>query len=419
MDIPRKTNKLKRNLWRTLIVLVLLGGIAGVTVYLSRLKPADPSVDPRTIVIGKVQRGEMLREVRGVGTLVPEDIYWVTSEVAGQVRRMLVEPGAEVKADTALLELSNPDLELEVLNAESQLKSSESQLTVMKGDSENAILSLEATIKDLEADYELAQQETETTLNLFIREMKTKKELRNALYYQKTKERKLEFERSRLEKRRESEKLKVESQESLHGKTKALYDFKKGQLLSLTVRAGVDGVLEEFSESVGIGKKIGSGGVLAKVSDPTRLEASLKIPESQARDVLVGMPTLLEVLNQEIPGRVNRIDPAVREGSVEVDIALEGDLPQGARPDLSVTGVIEIERLEDVIYVDRPVSISADSAGNLFKIVDEGTAAIRIPISFGRLSAFTVELVEGLSPGDEVIISDMSQWDEVDRLRLK
>lgn len=401
------------------MALVSLGIIAGITYYLSGLEAAAPTVDRRSLLMGTVERGEMLREARGVGTLVPEQETWITAVVNGRVKAKLVEAGIEVHEDTELLELSSPDLDLAALNAKWQFKSSEAQLAALKVSFESQVLAMESTVADLESNHTVASLRVDANEQLVVYGLLSDLDMKLSRAELEAAAKRLEAEGKRLAKYRESRAAELAVQEAQVEQARALHELRLSELDSLRVRAGVEGVLELFTEAVGVGKQVAAGTVLAKVSNPEELKAELRIPESQARDAQIGLPVELEILNQKLPGRVNRIDPAVVEGSVVVDVEILVPLPRGARPDLSVIGTIEIERLEDVLHVDRPVFASEDGATTLFKLVEGGTYAVRMPVRFGRSSVNLIEVLEGLEVGDEVILSDMNRWDHVERIRIK
>ncbi|MHC4167951.1 MAG: efflux RND transporter periplasmic adaptor subunit [Planctomycetota bacterium] len=421
MDIPRKFAKRRRLIRHSLYALVGLSAIALITVGVSRLKPAVPSVDRRTIVVGTVERGSMLRKVRGAGTLVSEDILWIPAEVKGRVRRVLVEPGTQVKADTVILELSDPELELELLDTRSKLDSAIAQFTTHKVTLEDQYLGKVNSLAQTEANYKQAK------LNAEVDQKQFDKKLISELYLTLSKsrveqsERLLEIERRRFEMFcNQTIPAQLAEQEASLRQAISLYELKQRQVEALRVRAGKEGILARVSkEEIGPGQLISAGTVVAKITNPKRLKAQLKIQEGQARDVRVGLPAEIDTYHGIVPGRVSRIDPTVMEGHVTIDVSLEGPLPKGARPDLSVTGTIEIERLDDVLYVGRPIFASAGNIVELFKLVDEAKFAVRVRVRFGRTSVTTIEILEGLDINDQIILSDISQWDDVDRIRLK
>ncbi len=416
MDIPRKSQARKRLIKRIIYGVILLGGIAGLSWYLRRLQPAAPSVDRATVWIDTVKRGEMIRNVRGLGTLVPLDIRWIPAITEGRVEKKLALPGAHVNPDTVLLILSNPQLEQETVNAEWDWKAAESAYTDIKVKLENQQLSMESDIAKIQADYSQANLRAQADENLaklgLVPELTLKldkvtaQELGN----------RLEMEKRRLQANKESVKAQLDVQRVKVEQLKAIYELKKSQYDQLKVRAGITGVLQLLP--VEEGQRVTPGSNLARVADPTKLKAELKIAETQAKDVQIGQSASVDTRNGIIPARVIRIDPSVINGTRTVDVALLGDLPKGAVPDLSVDGTIELERLEDVVYVGRPVQGQADSLVTLFKLEPDGKEAVRVQVKLGRSSVSTIEIREGLKPGDQVILSDMTAQENFNRIRL-
>ncbi len=399
----------------TLYAVLAPSALALITVGLGRLKPAPPSVERATIWVDTVKRGEMLRQVHGLGTLVPEDILWIPAATDGRVQRRLL-PGVAVKADTVLIELTNPEIEQAALDAEWQLKQAEAEHNSLKAQLESKLLDQRATASIVKSDFRQAQLTAEkdkalaqlglgSELNLKLSEAKA-----DALA---TKD-KIEGEREKV--LANSIEAQLAAQRAKIEQLRALYELKQGQLAALHVRAAVEGVLQEVP--VEVGQRVAAGTILAKVAQPTHLKAQLKIAETQAKDVQLGQRTSVDTRNGVIPGHVVRIDPSVQNGTRTVDVQLDGPLPPGAVPDLSVDGTIEIERLADVIYVGRPTMGQPASKITLFKLARGGKEAVRVPVTLGRASVSTMEVVEGLKPGDEVVLSDMSRWDGFDRVRL-
>jgi HlyD family secretion protein len=416
MDIPRKSQARRRLIRRIGLGIILVGAIGGISWYVSRLKPADPSVERATVWIDVVKRGDMLRQVRGLGTLVPEDIRWLPSVTEGRVENRLVQPGAHVRADTIILELSNPQLEQETMNAEWDWKAAVTTYSNLKVQLERDQLTQEAATAKIQSDYVQAVLRHEADAQLakdgLVPELNVRleKETANQLANQ------LEIEKKRLEINKDSIKAQLAVQQAKVEQFKAVYELKKSQLDQLKVRAGVVGVLQVVP--VEVGQRVTVGFNLARVADPRKLKAELKIPETQAKDVQIGQVSSIDTRNGIIPGHVIRIDPSVQNGTVTVDVALEGDLPAGARPDLSVDGTIVLEELKNVVYVGRPVQGQPESQIGLFKLDADGKRAVRTTVRLGRSSVNTIEIREGLKPGDQVILSDMSANDGFDRIRL-
>jgi HlyD family secretion protein len=417
MDIPRKSQARKRLVRRILLGVLLLGSVAGISWYLQRLQPAAPSVDRATVWIDTVKRGEMIRQVRGIGTLVPLEIRWLPAITDGRVEQKLALPGAHVNPDTVLLVLSNPQLELETLNAEWDWKAAESAYTDLKVKLDNQQLAQEAEAARIRSDHSQASLRAEADENLaklgLIPDLTLKldkvtaQELGN----------RLEIEKRRLEANKDSIKAQLEVQRVKVEQLKAVYELKKSQFGQLRVRAGVSGVLQLLP--VEVGQRVTPGTNLARVADPTKLKAELKIPETQAKDIQIGQSASVDTRNGIIPARVIRVDPSVINGTRTVDVALLGELPKGAVPDLSVDGTIELERLTDVVYVGRPVQGQPESLITLFKLDPRSDEAVRVQVKLGRSSVNAIEIRDGLKPGDQVILSDMSAQDSFNRIRLR
>ena len=419
MDIPRqagKQRKRNRNIRRAGLVVAAVVGVALVTLGVSRLKPAAPSVDRATVWIDTVKRGPMLRQVRGPGTLVPEEVRVIAAATEGRVERILVQPGTEVTAGTILLELVNPTIAQEAVDAEYAMRAGEADYNTLKVKMESDRMTQQAAVASVRAEYQQAKLQYDTdallakdglipALNLKLSKVKAD-ELAN----------RYKIEQQRLEVMARSAKAQLAAQEARISQMRALAQLRSGQVGTLRVLAGTNGVLQQMQ--VEVGQQVQPGTNLARVVEPQRLKAELKIAETQAKDISLGQQAQVDTRNGVIPGHVMRIDPAAQQGTVTVDVALDGPLPQGARPDLSVDGTIELERLADVIYVGRPAFGQAQSTVGLFKLEDGGQTAVRVQVKLGRSSVSTVEVLEGLQPGDQVILSDTSQWDAYNRIRL-
>ena len=420
MDIPRKSAKRMKMIRRGLIATTGLILVAAVTVGVSRLKPAAPGVDRRTLWLDKVKRGPMLREVRGVGTLVSEDILWVPAVVQGRIIRILVEPGAPVEPNTILLELHNPELELELFNAETQWKAAVANQTAQKAQLRDALLQRKAGLARNQADYDQTQLQLEVDEKEFENDLISLQKIRLSRANVQQMKNVLETNRACLE-MFEKETMPAQRDEIEAGvrKAQSFYELKMKQVESLHVRAGTAGVLAQIPNRIEPGQSVSQGTIVAKITNPKKLKAQLKVPEAQARDVTIGLVAEIDTHHGTVLGKVSRIDPTVMDGNVTVDVSLGGALPQGARPDLSVVGTITIEKLDDVLNVGRPVFASSEGPSELFKVVEDGRFAIRSRVQFGRTSVSTIEVLEGLEIGEEIILSDMSQWDGCDRIRLK
>jgi HlyD family secretion protein len=364
-----------------------------------------------------VKRGPMLRQVRGPGTLVPEEIRFISASTEGRVERLVILPGAPVRPDSVLLEMSNAELERDALDAESQLRAGQAELANVRAHAERDVMDQEAAAATVRSDFHQAELQAATNEGLY------KEELIAELTVKLSRVRAEELStRNAIEERRvasvaEAAKAQIAVQEARVEQLKGLAALKRSQKDALHVRAGISGVLQELP--VQVGQRLAPGTTLAKVTEPTKLKAQLKIAETQAKDVQIGQPASIDTRNGLVAGKVARIDPAVQNGTVTVDVALEEALPQGARPDLSVDGTIEIDRLKDVLYVGRPAFGQEKSQVGLFRVNEDGDEAVRVKVRLGKSSVNTVEILEGLKPGDKVILSDMSAWDAYDRVRLK
>ena len=420
MDIPRKSRKVRRIVIRVIVAIIMLIAIAAVTVVLSRLEPAAPSVERQTLLIDGVKRGDIILEVRGVGTLVSEDRLTVPSRVSGRAAEIVIQAGTPVEPNTVILILENPQLELRWKDAQTQLASAQARYDAAMARFESDQLNLEASIAATEAvvsdaklQYEVDKKQYEDDL---ISELTWKRSKSNV----EQQENSLKVQKKRydvwLNKTKPAEMF---LQDASLKQARAAYELQKEDYESLKIRAGAKGVLAPIEVPIELGQQIGQGQLVAKVTDPNKLMARLQIPQGQARDVRIGLPAEIDTYNGVVSGRVSRIEPTVMEGNVTVDVSLSGELPKGSRPDLSVVGTIEIEQLLDILYVGRPVLASANSKVELFKLVEAGRFAMRVPVQFGKTSVSTIEVLEGLVVGDEIILSDVSQWDTVDKIRLK
>ncbi len=415
MDIARPSNLRRIRLRRAAYAAVGLVVVGLITLGLSRLKPAAPSVDHATVWIDTVKRGPMLRQVRGLGTLVPEDVRWIPATTIGRVERIILRPGTTVAAQTAILELSNPTLEQEAEDASLKLKAAEAGLANLRVQLDNDNLQQEATTASIEADYQKAKLQYEVNKQLADKKLVAEILVRQAKMDADQLSGRLEIAKKQLASRTESNRSRLAVQQSEVDQARALLTLKQRQVGELHVRAGVAGVLQLVP--VEVGQQVAPGTNLARVADPTLLKAELKIAETQAKDIQIGQRASIDTRNGVVEGTVTRIDPSVQNGTVTVDVAMAGPLPKGARPDLSVDGTIELERLPDVLFVGRPAFGQEQSTVGLFRLQPDGTAS-RVPVTLGKSSVNTVEVRSGLNIGDQVILSDMSTWDGFDRIRL-
>jgi len=419
MDIARpdiKQKKIRRQ-W-------IAGGLAVLAVaaaawFVSRLKPASPTVDRATVWTDTVKRGPMLRQVRGPGSLVPREdkIRLIPAETEATVVRIRVLPGAKVQPDTILMDLVDPQLQQELLDAQLQLKAAQADLINTRAKVQSDLMDQRAAAATVVADHNQAQLQAQTDKSLFdlgvisgltysaskgkADELKTRNELENQ---------RLTLNEKAIETQLAVQQTKVEQ-------AKALLALKQKQMDALSVRAGISGVLVELDHQVG--EHVDTGATLAKVVQPDQLKASLKIAETQARDIQIDQPAEIDTHNGVISGKVMRIDPAVVNGTVTVDVELDGNLPLGARPDLSVDGTIDLDRMTNVLNVGRPAFGNENSTTSLFKLSADGKTAVRVPVKVGKASVNSIEVIEGLAEGDTVILSDMSRWDNTDKIRLE
>jgi HlyD family secretion protein len=417
MDVLRPDLANTRRRKRMIIVVAATILVAVATFGVSRLKPAAPEVDQSGLFIDTVHRGAMVRQVRGTGTLVPENVRWIPAATEARVEKILVQPGTAVTASTAILELSNPEVEQAARDAELQLGSAEAELRKREIELESSILAQSAVSADIDGrlsearaqaavDDELARNGLTSALTRNLSKSRAEQlETRSAI------------EKKRLEIARKAAQADMVMQRSRVDQLRALSDLRQSHKTALLVRAGIDGVLQQMP--VEVGQRVSAGANLARVAQPMPLKAELRVAETQARDVAVGQLVTIDTRNGTVQGRVTRVDPAVQNGTIGVDVGFNGPLPRGARPDLTVDGVIELERLDDVLYCGRPVQGSDGATIGLFKLTPDGSEAVQTSVSIGRTSVSSVEIRSGLKEGDRVILSDMSQWSDHQRIRLK
>ncbi|HET9481021.1 MAG TPA: HlyD family efflux transporter periplasmic adaptor subunit [Candidatus Polarisedimenticolia bacterium] len=417
MDIPRESQARKRRNRRIAFGAIAIVAVAVITVGLSRLEPAAPGVDSGTLWMDNVKRGPMIRQVRGSGTLVPEEIRWIPALTQGRVEKILALPGTIVKPDTVLLELSNQEVEVAALEAEQELKGAEAEMANLRVQLEGDLLARQAAAATVQAEHHQAKLQAEADAELARDGLIAALTLKLSQVRADELAGRAEIEKKRLDISADAARAQIAVQQARVDSRRATYRLRRDQLDALRVRAGAEGVLQQVP--VEVGQQVTPGANLARVAEPGRLKAEVRIGETQARDVQIGQIASIDTRNGVIPGRVTRIDPAVENGTVTVDVALEGELPRGARPDLSVDGTIELERLDEVLFVGRPAFGQEHSTVGLFRLVDSGSHAVRVQVKLGRSSVNTVEILEGLSEGDRVILSDMSAWDAFDRVRLE
>ena len=391
-------------------------GVLALTVGVSRLKPAAPTVERASVVIDTVKRGEMVREVRGIGTLVPEEIRWIPAVTNARVERLVLLPGTKVAADSVILELSNPELEMQALEAESEARAAEARYTELKVRLQSQNLDQRAAAARVEAEARQARLRADADDVLAKNGLIAGLTLKLSLSAAEELEHRQKIEQQRLSIAGEAIEAQLRAQQADVEQRRAQARLRRSQVDALHVRAGIDGVLQVVP--VEVGQQVTPGTNLARVARPDRLKAVVRVPETQARDVVPGQKAVVDTRNGVVQGRVVRVDPAVQNGTVTVDLALLGDLPKGARPDLTVDGTIELERLANVMHVGRPAMGQPQSAVGLFRLVKGTSEAVRVRVRLGQASVSTIEVLDGLEVGDEVILSDTSAWDASDRIRL-
>jgi HlyD family secretion protein len=416
MDIARPDQTRRKRMRRAVYGGAAVLAVGAITLGVSKLKPAAPGVERGTVWIDTVKRGPMVRDVRGQGTLVPEDIRWIPATTQGRVERIRLRPGTEVQATSVILDLSNPQLEQELREAELKLGGAQASLANLKVQSQNEALAQEAATANIEADYKKATLQAEANDQLAKKGIVSDIVLKQSRLDAEQLQARYAIAKKQLASYSESIQARLAVQQSEVEQARAAVRLKQQQVDDLHVRAGFAGVLQVVP--VDVGQQVAPGANLARVADPSRLKAELKIPETQAKDIQPGQTASIDTRNGVVAGKVVRIDPSVQNGTVTVDVTMTEPMPKGSRPDLSVDGTIELERLRDVLFVGRPAFGQEQSAVGLFKVQPDGTAS-RIQVKLGATSVNVVEIRSGLSAGDQVILSDMSNWDAFDRIRLQ
>jgi HlyD family secretion protein len=418
MDVPRgKEVARRRNLRRIAYITLAVLVVGGTTVALARLKPAAPSVDMSEQYIGTVKRGDFVVNTRGLGRLTPQEVYWLAATVDSRVVQVVRRPGLDpVHPNDVILVLSNPDLELEAEKAEWQVKQDEATLANLKVKLESDKLDQRATLAALESQATTAKLTADRDMELTRLNLKSDLESRLSVNSAEQLQKQVALQNQRLAIQDQAIKAQIDAQEVAVSSSKAAYEEKRKQVDQLTIRAGIDGLIQEVD--VEVGQRVAAGTTVAKVADPKKLKAELKIAETQMKGVRLGLDADIDTRNGHVPGRVIRIDPVATNGTVTVDVSLMGALPPDARAELSVDGTIEIERLSDVVFVDRPATGEPDTTIGLFKIEPDGKGATRTNVKLGRASVSFIEVADGLKVGDRVILSDMSRYDSNSRVRL-
>jgi HlyD family secretion protein len=416
MDVPREGVAAKKRKRRIIIISASAVGLILATFALSRLKPAAPSVDRSSVWIDTVKKGPMVRQVRGLGTLVPEEFRWLPATTEASVEKILIWPGTKVEPGDVILELTSPELEQSAHEAESKAKGAEAELATERASLQRELLEQESKAATAHSAYEQAKMERQTNDQL------SKNGLVADLVYKtsKIKEEELaksdEIEQKRLNFSRDSIEPQLASKQAAVDQANQLAKLKLEQVEKLHVKAGMSGVLQALP--VQVGQRVKPGDNLARVADPSKLKAQIKIAETQAKDIQPNQQAVIDTRNGVVKGHVKRVDPAVEQGTVTVDVAFDEELPKGARPDLSVDGTIELERLDNVVFVGRPAFGQENNTVGMFKLVAGSNEAVRTPVKLGKSSVNTIEILSGLNPGDQVILSDTSAWDSHERIRL-
>jgi HlyD family secretion protein len=417
MDIARPELKQKKRRRQYAvgagIAILVLAAVAG----LSALGPAIPSIERTSVLVDQVKRGELLREVRGPGTLVPKEIRWIAAETAAHVERIVIKPGAAVKPDTIILELSNPEVDDQLLAAKTAVTAAESDLAAKRTDLNSKLLDEKSALAQAKSDYETARMQAEAEKPVAEKGVIPAVPYKKSLVVLEQSKQRMQLEEQRVGEFRRNISSQLAAERARLDQLAATRELRQRQADALHVRAGIEGILQQVP--VEEGQQVAAGANLARVARPGELMAELRIAETQAKDVALGQPVKIDTRNGLVDGKVLRVDPAVQNGTVQVDVDLEGKLPPGARPDLSVDGTIEIERLPDVLYVGRPAFGQPDSEVRLYKLDNGGSVASRVPVELGKSSVNLIQIGKGLNVGDRVILSVTSAFDKHDRVRLR
>ncbi len=417
MDIARPELKKKKRRRQYVIGAAIAACLLVAVAGLAALGPAIPSVERSSVLVDQVKRGELLREVRGPGTLVPKEIRWIAAETAARVERIVIKPGAIVKPDTVILELSNPEVDDQLLAATTAVTAAQSDLAAKRTDLNSKLLDEQSQHAQAKSEYETARMQAEAEKPVAEKGVIPAVQYKKSLVVLEQSKNRMDLEEQRVVEFRRNIESQLAAEKARLDQLVATRELRQRQADALHVRAGIEGILQQVP--VEEGQQVAIGANLARVARPGELMAELRIAETQAKDVALGQPVKVDTRNGIIDGKVLRVDPAVQNGTVQVDVDLEGKLPPGARPDLSVDGTIEIERLPDVLYVGRPAFGQSDSEVRLFKLDPGGDVASRVPVELGKSSVNLIQIVKGLNVGDRVILSDTSAFDQHDRVRLR
>ena len=416
MDVPREGVAAKKRKRRIIIIAASAVGLILATFALSRLKPAAPSVDRSSVWIDTVKKGPMVRQVRGLGTLVPEEFRWLPTTTDASVEKILIWPGTKVEAGDVILELTSPELEQSAHEAESKAKGAEAELATEKATLQRELLDQESKSAVAHSAYEQAKMERQTNDQLAKNGLVAELVYKTSKIKEEECQKSDDIEQKRLTFSRDSIEPQLASKQAAVDQANQLAKLKLDQVEALHVKAGMTGVLQALP--VQVGQRVKPGDNLARVADPSKLKAQIKIAETQAKDIQPNQQAVIDTRNGVVKGHVKRVDPAVEQGTVTVDVAFDEELPKGARPDLSVDGTIELERLDNVVFVGRPAFGQENNTVGMFKLVAGSNEAVRTPVKLGKSSVNTIEILSGLNPGDQVILSDTSAWDSHERIRL-
>jgi HlyD family secretion protein len=416
MDIARPELKQKKRRRQLAIGVALAALFAVAGIGLARLGPVLPAIERNSVLVDTVKRGELLREVRGPGTLVPKEIRWIAAETAAHVERIVVKPGAAVQPDTIILELANPEVDDQLLAAKTAVTAAQSDLAAKRTDLNSRLLDEQSAYASAKTDFENARMQAEAEKSVAEKGIIPAVQYKKSLVTLEQLGNRVSIEAQRIDEFKRNIAAQLAAEQARLDQLVATRELRQRQVDALHVRAGIDGILQQVP--VEEGQQVAAGANLARVAKPGELMAELRIAETQAKDVALGQPVKVDTRNGIVDGKVLRVDPAVQNGSVQVDVELVGALPAGARPDLSVDGTIELERLPDVLHVGRPAFGQPDSEVRLFRVGEDGVAE-RVPVRLGRSSVNQIEVVQGLAAGDRVVLSDTSAWDQYDRIRLK
>jgi HlyD family secretion protein len=417
-DIVRDPAILKRKrLRQAALGVVVFIVVIGVSIQLARMEPAAPTVDQGTVLFDTVKRGSIIRQVRGLGTLVPEDTRWLPSTTDGRVERILLRPGAQVQPNSVILELSNPQVEQEAVGARLALQSAEAALENLRVQLQSEFLTQQSQTAALDAEFQQARMQADADQALFKEELISEITQKQSSLKAETLKRRLALDMERLASAKQSIDARIRVQQAAVDQARAMSSLQESRIAALKVTPGFSGVLQQVP--VEVGQRVGPGANLARVADPGRLKAELKIAETQAKDIEIGQMAEIDIRNGVMAGIVSRIDPAAANGTVTVDVSLTGELLRGAVPDLSVDGTIQLERLENILYVGRPSLGQEQSTVGLFKVTNVNGDASRVQVSLGKSSVNAIEVKSGLNVGDKVVLSDMSAWDAFERVRFR